>query len=237
MNRYSLLIAAAFLARALSSARAADKVDFGQQIKPILELDCVRCHGPEKPKGGLRLDTEGGALKGGDSGPAMVPGKPDQSPLYTSTILPADDDKHMPPKGDPLKKDQTELLRVWIEQGAEWPEGLPPLIARKQETAPGADEGQVAADIHKLIQSRPDAASEALMKSYTNTIPGTTVQFAMVPIRGGEFSMGSPENEPDRKPDEGPQHKVKTSPFWMGQFEVTWNEYEFFMYPDQEKQT
>ena len=130
MNRYLLLIATALLAHALSSARAADKVDFEQQIKPILEFDCVRCHGPEKPKGGLRLDTRGGALKGGDNGPALVPGKPDQSPLYTSTILPADDDKHMPPKGDPLKKDQTELLRVWIEQGAAWPEGLTPLIGR-----------------------------------------------------------------------------------------------------------
>ncbi len=235
MNRYSLLIATALLARALSSARAADKVDFEHQIKPILELDCVRCHGPEKPKGGLRLDTQGGALKGGDSGPALVPGKPDQSPLYTSTILPADDDKHMPPKGDPLKKDQTELLRVWIEQGAEWAEGLPPLIARKVEAAPGADEGQVAAEIHKLILSRPDATSEAQMKLYTNTIPGTEVRFAMAPIRGGEFSMGSPESEPGRKSDESPQHKVKISPFWMGQCEVTWNEFELFMFPEEEQ--
>src|SRR5438477_4854086 len=198
MNRYFLL-AAALLAGALPSARAADKADFEQQIKPILELDCVRCHGPEKPKGALRLDTKDGALKGGDSGPALVPGKPDQSPLYTSTILPADDDKHMPPKGEPLKKDQTELLRVWIEQGAAWPEGLPPLIARKVEAAPGADEAQVVPEIPELILSRPGATTEAQMKLYTNTIPGTTVQFAMAPIRGGEFAMGSPESEPGRK--------------------------------------
>src|SRR6185369_2788043 len=112
MNRQLLPIATTLLVHALLSAQAADKVDFEQQIKPILELNCVRCHGAEKPKGGLRLDTKGGALKGGDEGPALVPGKPDQSPLYTSTILPADDDKHMPPKGDPLKKEQTELLRV-----------------------------------------------------------------------------------------------------------------------------
>src|SRR5439155_1712286 len=191
MNRYFLLIATALLVRALSPARAADKVDFEHQIKPILELDCLRCHGPEKPKGGLRLDTQGGALKGGDEGPALVPGKPDPSPLYTSTILPAADDKHMPPKGDPLKKDQTELLRVWIEQGASWPEGLPPLIARKQEAAPGVDGEQVVVDIHKLSLSRPGPTSEAQMKLYTNTIPGTTVQFAMVPIRGGEFPMPS----------------------------------------------
>src|SRR5438045_5214817 len=89
--------------------------------------------------------------------------------------------------------------------------------------------------MHNLIQSRRDAASEAQMKPYTNTIPGTTVQFAMVPIRGGEFAMGSPENESGRKADEGPQHKVKISPFWMGQCEVTWNEFELFMFPEEEQ--
>jgi formylglycine-generating enzyme required for sulfatase activity/mono/diheme cytochrome c family protein len=231
-----LLIAAAapFLPHATPSARAADKVDFEQQIKPILELDCVRCHGPEKPKGALRLDTRSGALKGGDNGPALVPGKPDQSPLYTSTIVPPDDDKHMPPKGDPLKKEQTELLRAWIEQGAPWPEGLT-LIARKQEAAPTGDENEIVADIHKLILSRLDATNELQMKLYTNGIPGTEVRFVMMPIRGGEFLMGSPENEPGRKPDEGPQHRVKISPFWMGQCEVTWNEFELFMFPEEEQ--
>jgi formylglycine-generating enzyme required for sulfatase activity len=56
-----------------------------------------------------------------------------------------------------------------------------------------------------------------------------------VPIPGGEFLMGSPDNEKGRKPDEGPQHKVKIEPFWMGAFEITWNEYELFMYPDEER--
>ena len=92
-------------------------------------------------------------------------------------------------------------------------------------------------DIHARITSKQTEASESDMKAYTNTIPGTQVRFAMVPIRGGEFVMGSPDAEPARKPDEGPQHKVKISPFWMGQCEVTWNEYELFMYPDEEKRT
>jgi formylglycine-generating enzyme required for sulfatase activity len=92
-------------------------------------------------------------------------------------------------------------------------------------------------DIHKRITASPAVASDSEMKPYTNTIPGTRVTFAMVPIRGGEFLMGSPDTEPARKPDEGPQHKVKISPFWMGQCEVTWNEYELFMYPDEEKRT
>ena len=70
------------------------------------------------------------------------------------------------------------------------------------------------------------------MKSYTNTIPGTSVNYAMVPIPAGEYLMGSPATEANRKDDEGPQHKVKIEPFWMEQCEVTWDEYELFMYPE-----
>ncbi|MGD0260154.1 MAG: formylglycine-generating enzyme family protein [Verrucomicrobiota bacterium] len=92
-------------------------------------------------------------------------------------------------------------------------------------------------DIYARITANPTAANESEMKAYTNTIPGTGVRFAMVPIPGGEFVMGSPDTERGRKPDEGPQHKVKISPFWMGQCEVTWNEYELFMYPDEERRT
>jgi len=90
-------------------------------------------------------------------------------------------------------------------------------------------------DIRSRITAKQTEASADQMKLYTNTIPGTQVSFVMVPIPGGEFLMGSPDNEAGRKPDEGPQHKVKISPFWMGRCEVTWNEYELFMYPDEER--
>jgi len=89
-------------------------------------------------------------------------------------------------------------------------------------------------DIYHRIVERNTVKAESEMQAYTNTIPGTKVSYAMVPIPGGEFVMGSPATEPDRKPDEGPQHQVKISPFWMGRCEVTWNEYELFMYPDEE---
>ena len=96
------------------------------------------------------------------------------------------------------------------------------------------NEVEVVRDIYKTIVARTEAKTEAEMKAYTNAIPGAPVKYAMVPIRGGEFTMGSPDSEPGRKPDEGPQHKVKISPFWMGQCEVTWNEFELFMFPDEE---
>lgn len=92
-------------------------------------------------------------------------------------------------------------------------------------------------DIHARLVAGSKVSGEAEMKTCTNTIPGTRVSFVMVPIRGGEFTMGSPESEAGRNADEGPQHKVKISPFWMGQCEVTWNEYELFMYPDEEKRS
>jgi formylglycine-generating enzyme required for sulfatase activity len=92
-------------------------------------------------------------------------------------------------------------------------------------------------DIYSRVMATEQVKSQGDMKPYTNTIPGTRVSFVMVPIPGGEFVMGSPESEAGRKPDEGPQHKVKVDPFWMEQCEVTWNEYELYMYPDEERRT
>src|SRR5437763_5384513 len=71
------------------------------------------------------------------------------------------------------------------------------------------------------------------MKAYTKTVLGNTAKYAMVPIKSGEFTMGSPDSEPGRNPDEGPQHKVKLDPFWMQECEVTWDEYELFMFSEQ----
>src|SRR6266536_3290811 len=123
-------------------------------------------------------------------------------------------------------------LLLGLAAGAATPAGF---AADTPETG-GANELETVKELHKLIASKLEAKTEAEMKAYTNTIPGTAIKFGMVPIPAGEFVMGSPENEPGRKPDEGPQHKAKISAFWMGQCEVTWNEYELFMYPDYEKQ-
>ena len=73
------------------------------------------------------------------------------------------------------------------------------------------------------------------MENYLEKIPGSDAEFNMVAIPSGEFLMGSPESESGHKTDEGPQVKVEIAPFWMGQYEITWNEFELFMYPHQEK--
>ncbi len=211
------------------------RIDFTKDIKPIFEFECVACHREGHDKGGLRMDTRELTFKGGENGDGIVAFKPKKSRVYVSTTLSVDDDGLMPPakKGGPLPKDKIATLARWIEQGAPWPEGVTLLPKKKDEA--GGDETTTVAAIHAKIAKEVVALEASAMKPYTNLISGTTVKYSMVPIPGGEFTMGSPATEKGRKNDEGPQHPVKIAPFWMGQFEVTWNEYELFMYPDQEK--
>lgn len=67
------------------------------------------------------------------------------------------------------------------------------------------------------------------MVPYTGIVPGTEVKFEMVPIPGGIVRVGSPDSEPGRQAQEGPQFEVEVGPFWMGKYEVTWSEYQRFM--------
>jgi sulfatase modifying factor 1 len=71
--------------------------------------------------------------------------------------------------------------------------------------------------------------AQGFMVPYKATIPGTDVEFEMVPVPGGEFLMGSPADEADRSEDEGPQVRIRVEPFWIGKHEVTWAEYKSFM--------
>jgi formylglycine-generating enzyme required for sulfatase activity/mono/diheme cytochrome c family protein len=207
------------------------RVSFTKDIQPILEFECVSCHRSDYDKGDLDLGTKVAALTTGGSGVSLIPWDPQKSALYTSTILPADHDDLMPPasKGGPLAKETTELLRLWIEQGAPWPEGLA-LTPKKREQDTAGDNLALVVELHKVMVANLKEKSPGDMQAYTNVIPATNVKYSMVPIPGGEYLMGSPDSEKGRKPDEGPQHKVQVEPFWMGQFEVTWNEYELFMY-------
>ncbi len=97
-------------------------VDFVRDVQPILAASCVRCHG-DQPQANLRLDTRDGLLKGGVSGPAVVPGNGKGSRLYERLVL-ADPVKRMPWLTDPLAPAQIETLRRWIDEGARWPEGM-----------------------------------------------------------------------------------------------------------------
>lgn len=94
-------------------------ITFDKDIKPIFEKSCFKCHGPEKKKGDLRVDTLEATLKGGENGPNVVKGNSAKSTLVHS-IARLNEDEAMPPegKGDPLTKEQIGLVRAWIDQGA-----------------------------------------------------------------------------------------------------------------------
>jgi formylglycine-generating enzyme required for sulfatase activity len=82
------------------------------------------------------------------------------------------------------------------------------------------------------------AQSESEMKPYSELIPNTDVSFDMLPIKGGKFTIGSPAGEEGRNEDEGPQKEVAVEPFWMGKHEVTWDEYEIYMFAlDHQRRT
>lgn len=107
---------------AAPAAQPEPRIDFQRDVWPLLQARCVTCHGPEKQKGKLRLDSREMVMtKGGVSGAAIKPSKPDHSLLYLRAAGLIDGEDAMPPEGEPLSKAELELLRNWIEQGALWP--------------------------------------------------------------------------------------------------------------------
>lgn len=97
-------------------------IEFARDILPLLQENCFSCHGPERQQAGLRLDRRAAALEGGDSGPALVPGKSGESLLIHAVTGARADLALMPRKRPPLSAAQVGLLRAWIDQGAPWPE-------------------------------------------------------------------------------------------------------------------
>src|SRR5947207_3619231 len=97
-------------------------VTYEKDIKPLLDQSCVKCHGPEKPKAKLRLDSLAGALRGSENGKVIEPGKSADSILVHNVAHAGDEDDWMPPpdnkaKIPPLTSEQIGLIRAWIDQG------------------------------------------------------------------------------------------------------------------------
>jgi mono/diheme cytochrome c family protein len=92
---------------------------FEAHIRPVLAENCHACHGPKKQESGLRLDSRAAMLKGGDSGPAVVPGKPEES--YLVEAIGYGGGIQMPPSGK-LDENKVQSMIDWIRRGAHWPE-------------------------------------------------------------------------------------------------------------------
>jgi hypothetical protein len=98
-------------------------VTYANDIKPIFDASCIKCHGAEKPKGKLRLDSLEGVLKGGKDGKAVEPGNSAKSALVQNVAHLGDEDDFMPPPKNKLglkqlTPEQIGLIRAWIDQGA-----------------------------------------------------------------------------------------------------------------------
>src|SRR5438876_10271255 len=123
-------------------AAAQHRIDFAQEIKPIFEASCIKCHGRGRTKGDLSIESQDTLLKGGESGPAIVPGKSEESRVI-ELVAGLDPDSVMPQKGKRLTPEQIDLLRAWIDQGEPWDAGIsfakpPPanLFPREPELPP-----------------------------------------------------------------------------------------------------
>jgi hypothetical protein len=146
----------------VTAAELPEVVEFNRDIRPILSDNCFFCHGPDKNKrqADLRLDTEAGLLGAAGSAGAVVPGKPDESPLL-QRILTADPETHMPPPstGKLLTADQIQLLRRWIQQGGRY-EGHWAFLPLNPGAVAGTDHSPaaVAAKIDEYVDSSLQSA-------------------------------------------------------------------------------
>jgi uncharacterized membrane protein len=92
---------------------------YARHIDPILDANCVACHGEGKVKANLRLDSYDRLMRGGEDGAVIIPGQPDRSTLLKRIMLPPDDKKFMPSEGKPpLKAEEIAWIKAWIAQGA-----------------------------------------------------------------------------------------------------------------------
>lgn len=196
---------------------AQSKVDFAQDVAPILEKNCSKCHhAGTASHTRVELTSRAELIQHG----ALVPGNPQKSSLFVSIR-----DGAMPP-GQKLPSADIETIQRWIAQGASWPAGVI-LQAAPAAAAPKASGklGEVEQIRERILANQKNAPGT---KNYQVTIPNTTVAYNMIAVPAGEFLMGS-----EAKKDEQPAHKVKVRAFWMQTHEVTWDEYRLFMFANQ----
>lgn len=126
-----------------SSAPAAEEASrhFHESVKPLIDSRCVSCHGSEEVKGGLRMDSREALLAGGDSGPAVIPGKPSES-LVIQAVRHTREGYEMPPK-EKLSDKDIAVLERWIQDGVPWPK-MP--VVSTAEPPPGERIGDAWSD-------------------------------------------------------------------------------------------
>lgn len=126
MKNRILVGGAAFLAVVMSfslRANAEEPLDFAKDVKPLLETRCINCHHSGALFGNLNLENRELAFAKRPTGPVILPGKPNESPLYYVLKLPPKDPKAMPPTGHRISDKEMDVIYRWIDEGAKWPQG------------------------------------------------------------------------------------------------------------------
>jgi hypothetical protein len=145
-----------------------ETVSFALDVAPILSANCVGCHNAQQPDAELNLSTFAGILKGGESGPVMVAGRPDQSPIHRRTT--GEDQPIMPPEGDPLLKEVTDKIATWISEGATF-DGLSPDEPLERSTAIVRAKKSSAEELSKI-------RAELAQKNWKLALPDVAPQTA-----------------------------------------------------------
>ena len=136
------------------------KVDFVRDVQPIFKAACNDCHGEKKPKGKLRLDAKELALKGGTSGPAIVPGKAKESYLVKRIKGEGGEDR-MPLDHPPLTDAQIKTIEKWIDEGAQWPD---------EASVKGAVIKQHWAYVPPVRPAMPEVKDKAWVKNHIDAL-------------------------------------------------------------------
>ena len=158
--------------RGTGTCRRVSETFFETKIRPVLATDCLPCHGGKKTESGLKVDSRESLLQGGDRGPAIVAGKPEQS-LLVRAIRQTDDELKMPPKRR-LPAEVATAFAQWIAQGADWPK--PKVTEAGGAGARSSPPLGVSADQGRCAAARPDRpvqpADRSVHRGQTREPPG-----------------------------------------------------------------
>ncbi len=185
-------------------ARAAPAADdrrvFDDVLLPVLEDRCVRCHGEDVTKGGLRLDTVEAILAGGRAGPGVVPRDADASRVVIAVEAPPADDDHMPPVDEPqMTAEEISLLRFWIDRGANRDLRVEELIvpdgARSLITTAAARDAPAPRPARSAAVAQPPATPPAPLAEGASPAEPRAAEPAADP-RAAEPSVAAPPSGP-----------------------------------------
>ena len=228
-------------------------IDFAKEVQPLLEKHCLKCHRDGYKKSDYKIETRAAAL----ADEMIVPGKADESLFIELIELDDEDPDVMPPSKEVrLTKEEKKIIRDWVNEGAKWDENIilkmpavvdfkrdiDPILKKLQKDeieklkqwiksgAPWPQENDgLTKRLHSQILSAQKVKLESQMANYSSKIPASGAEFHMIAVPSGTFEMGSTKKEKGHKPNERPVRKISVSPFWIGKYEVSWNEYEKFM--------